>query len=156
MALILYEENNTISTNINTNDPYSPFATQTGFRVNHNYVRKIKLKHSICGGTLYTTYIISNFIIFFHYNLVSELYDVSIEYCAVGSSDSKFNICFKNKDSEIKSNVNGTLDTSSPNKFHLTCVVDGTLYKSNVAFVQNSVNLFNKVLLLTHIFKIVK
>jgi len=77
---------------------------------------------------------------------VLELYDVRIEYCGVGSSNSKFNVCFKNKDTEIESNVIGSLDTSSPNKFHLTCVVDGTLYRSNIAFIENSVNLFNKVL----------
>lgn len=46
------EENNTISRNINSKDPYSPFATQTGFRVNHNFVRKIKLKHNLSGGKL--------------------------------------------------------------------------------------------------------
>lgn len=78
--------------------------------------------------------------------LISELYDVKIEYCGVGSSDSKFNICFKNKDTEIESNVRGSLDTSSSNKFHLTCVVDGTMYRSNIAFIENSVHLFNKVL----------
>ncbi|XP_060862861.1 methylcrotonoyl-CoA carboxylase subunit alpha, mitochondrial isoform X1 [Metopolophium dirhodum] len=122
IALILYEENNTISSNINTNDPYSPFATQTGFRVNHNYVQKIKLKHNLCG----------------------EMYDVRIEYCGVGSSNSRFNVSFKNKDTEIESNVIGSLDTSSPNRFHLTCIVDGTLYKSNIAFIENSVHLFNK------------
>jgi hypothetical protein len=56
IALILYNENKTISTNINTNDPYSPFATQTGFRVNHSYIQKIKLKHNLCGGKTYTNY----------------------------------------------------------------------------------------------------
>lgn len=85
--------------------------------------------------------------------LILELYNVRIEYYAVGSSDSKFTICFKNKDKEIESNVNGSLDTSSPNKFHLTCVVDGILYRSNIAFVENSVHLFNKVLLSTPILK---
>lgn len=79
--------------------------------------------------------------------LVTELYDVRIEYCGVGSSNSRFIVCFKNKDTEIESNVTGSLDTSSPNKFHLTCVVDGTLYRSNIAFIENSINLFNKVLL---------
>jgi len=81
--------------------------------------------------------------------LISELYDVRIEYCGVGSSDSRFNICFKNKDTEIESNVRGSLDTLSSNKFHLTCIVDGTLYRSNIAFIENSVHLFNKVLLST-------
>lgn len=52
IALILYEENNIISRNIHTKDPFSPFATQTGFRVNHNFIRKIKLKHNLCGGRL--------------------------------------------------------------------------------------------------------
>lgn len=74
------------------------------------------------------------------------MYDVSVEYCEVGSNNSNFIVCFKNKDIVVKSNVNGSLDPSQPNKFHLTCVVDGTTYKSNVAFLENSVHLFNKVL----------
>jgi len=82
----------------------------------------------------------------YNFVLVSEMYDVRIEYCGVGSSNSRFNVSFKNKDTEIESNVIGSLDTSSPNRFHLTCVVDGTLYKSNIAFIENSVHLFNKVL----------
>jgi len=66
MALILYEENYTISANINTKDPYSSFATQTGFRVNHNYIQKIKLKHNLCGGSIkYTTYNFNIFITFY-------------------------------------------------------------------------------------------
>lgn len=74
------------------------------------------------------------------------MYDVKIEYCGVGSSNSRFNVCFKNKDTEIESNVIGSLDTSSPNRFHLTCVVNNTLYRSNIAFIENSIHLFNKVL----------
>ncbi|XP_025425003.1 uncharacterized protein LOC112693939 isoform X2 [Sipha flava] len=122
IALILHEENYTISKNVFTKDPYSPFTTQTGFRVNHNFVRKIKLKHNLSG----------------------EFYDVSIEYYEVGSNNSKFKINFKNKDVDIESNVNGSLDPSRPNKFHLICEVDGTLYKSNAAFLENSIHLFNK------------
>lgn len=52
IALILHEENYAISSNINTSDPYSPFATQTGFRINHNYVKIIKLKHNLCEGKM--------------------------------------------------------------------------------------------------------
>lgn len=51
-----------------------------------------------------------------------------------------------NNDTAIESNVNGNLDISKANNFQLTCVVDGTLYKSNIAFIENSVHLFNKVL----------
>lgn len=76
-----------------------------------------------------------------------EFYDVKIEYYGVGSNNSKFKIYFKNKDADVESNVYGSLDTSRPNKFHLLCEVDGTLYKSNVAFLENSIHLFNKVLL---------
>lgn len=92
--------------------------------------------------------ILKNQIITVQYNLVlvSEMYDVRIEYCGVGSCNSSFNVCFKNKDTEIESNVIGSLDTSSPNRFHVTCIVDGTLYRSNIAFIENSIHLFNKVL----------
>lgn len=75
-----------------------------------------------------------------------ELYDVNVEYIGVGSNDRSFKICFNNKHIAVESKVNGNLDTSQPNKIHLNCVVDGTLYRSNVAFLENSVHLFNKVL----------
>lgn len=88
-------------------------------------------------------------IIFVQYNIsISELYDVMVEYCEVGSSNSKFKICYKNKDTDIKSDMTGKLDVSQPNKVHLTCVVDGTLYRSNIVFLENSVHLFNRVLIL--------
>lgn len=140
----MHEENYTISRNINTKDPYSPFATQTGFRVNHNFVRKIKLKHNICGGKFNYNYNHCSIFIYSYY--IIELYNVNIEYYGVGSSDSKFKVLFKNKDVDIECNVSGSLDISQPNKFHLICVVDGTLYKSNVAFLENSIHLFNKVI----------
>lgn len=56
IAIILHDEINTINKNITTKDPYSPFATQTGFRVNHNFIQRIKLKHNLCGGKLYYNY----------------------------------------------------------------------------------------------------
>jgi len=53
IGIILHEEYDTINKNNATKDPCSPFATQTGFRVNHNFVRKIKLKHNLSGGRHY-------------------------------------------------------------------------------------------------------
>lgn len=76
---------------------------------------------------------------------ISELYDVSVEYFGVGSNNSNYKISFKNKGTDIEANVNGSLDTSLPNKFHLMCEVDGTLYRSNIAFLENSVHMFSKV-----------
>lgn len=35
LALILYEEMNALSTSLKTNNPFSPFATETGLRFNH-------------------------------------------------------------------------------------------------------------------------
>lgn len=63
----------------------------------------------------------------------------------MGSSDSKFKICFKNNNKDVECNVNGSLDISSSNKYNLTCVVDGILYKSVIAFLGNTIYLFNKV-----------
>lgn len=80
----------------------------------------------------------------------SELYNITVEYCGVGSSNSKFKICYKTKDTDIKSDITGKLDVSQPNKIHLTCVVDGTLYRSDIAFLENSVHLFNRVLILKY------
>lgn len=77
---------------------------------------------------------------------ISELYDVNIEYCEVGSNESKFKIYFKNNGTDIESNVYGCLDISEANNFQLACVVDGIMYKSNVAFIENSIHLFDKVL----------
>lgn len=73
------------------------------------------------------------------------MYDANIEYLEVGSNNSNFKVCFNNKHTNIESNVIGNLDTSQPNKYNLTCVVDGTIYRSNVAFLKNSIHLFNKV-----------
>lgn len=143
----MHEENNTISRNVLTKDPYSPFTTQTGFRVNHNFVRKIKLKHNLSGGKLFKYYYKQLYICLIWNFFILGLYDVNIEYCGVGSNNCIFKIYFKNKNVDIESSVNGSLDISRPNKFHLICEVDGTLYKSNVAFLQNSIHLFNKVLL---------
>lgn len=63
----------------------------------------------------------------------------------MGSSNSKFKICFKNKDKDVELILNGSLDISLPGKYHLVCVVDGTLHKSVIAFLENSIYLFNKV-----------
>lgn len=35
LALILHEEMNALSTSLKTNNPFSPFATETGLRINH-------------------------------------------------------------------------------------------------------------------------
>lgn len=64
----------------------------------------------------------------------------------MGSSSSKYKICFKHSDTNIELNASGSLDTTVPNKCQLMCTVDGTLYKSNIAVLQNSIHLFNKVL----------
>lgn len=79
--------------------------------------------------------------------IISELYDVSVEYFETGSAYSRFKVLFKNKDTDVESDVSGSLDVSQPNKIRLTCVVDGTMYKSDIAFIENSIYLFNKVLL---------
>lgn len=78
---------------------------------------------------------------------ISELYDVSIEYCKVGSNESKLKICFKNNGRDIESTVCGCLDITEANNIQLTCIVDGTMLKSDVAFIENSIHLFDKVLL---------
>ncbi|XP_050541609.1 methylcrotonoyl-CoA carboxylase subunit alpha, mitochondrial [Daktulosphaira vitifoliae] len=120
LALILKEENEVICKNIKKNDPCSPFATLTGFRVNHNLVRSIKLKHCLSG----------------------EIYEASIQYENVGSNDPIFIINLKNKNNEVKSIITGNLDMSQFNKNNLTCVLDDIMCKSKVSFVDKSIYLF--------------
>ncbi|XP_050421823.1 methylcrotonoyl-CoA carboxylase subunit alpha, mitochondrial isoform X2 [Adelges cooleyi] len=122
IALILHEENEMITKNIKSKDPCSPFATLTGFRVNHNFIRNIKLSHNLSG----------------------ETYDCTVEYDSVGSNEPTFKMNIKNKNAKEVSTVSGNLDLSQLNKTLLTCVLDNIVYKCNVAFVDSSIHMFNK------------
>lgn len=50
IAVVLHEELVTITKALNSDDPFSPFATLTGFRVNHLFVRPMRLQ---CNGKDY-------------------------------------------------------------------------------------------------------
>lgn len=50
MAIVLHEELVSITNSLQSEDPFSPFATLTGFRVNHLFVRPMKLQ---CNGKDY-------------------------------------------------------------------------------------------------------
>lgn len=47
MAIVLHEELVSITNSLQSDDPFSPFATLTGFRVNHLFIRPMKLQ---CNG----------------------------------------------------------------------------------------------------------
>lgn len=45
LAVVLTDEMAMLKSAISANDQYNPFVVESGFRVNHRYIRDIKLKH---------------------------------------------------------------------------------------------------------------
>lgn len=46
MALVLLDELDTITEALDNDDQFNPFVVESGFRVNHNFYKTIKLKHN--------------------------------------------------------------------------------------------------------------